>query len=188
MVFEKIKNQNFLPSLPTVVSPRTCYNSARQVCGNCNKNLNWSTLVSIRYTNERSGKDLKGVEMYICITNSHARKRLRTLGSRVLYDKETVYVLQYTSAKCTWKYFFCKFYCCWYTKKVWYMTRSAVEIGVKQFLPKNLHFHKRACVRVFSFFSIPFIYKLFIWKLLKFSLVSFPSQLLNALPKSLWAH
>lgn len=34
--------------------------------------------------------------MYICITNSHARKRLRTLGSRVLYDKETVYVLQYT--------------------------------------------------------------------------------------------
>ena len=108
-------------------------------------------------------------------------------GIKGVLWRETVCVLQYAvSAKCIWKPFFCSFYCCCYIKKVWlfvllaliFFTHDKVRMG-----SKHSNFDRKTCaclwmnicMIILCFFSILLSNKLFVWKLLKLSLLSLSS-------------
>ena len=69
-----------------------------------------STLVCIRYTDEKYEKAVNSFEMFFCITSSHCKKKQRALWSKVSYDKRKQFVLQYvTSTKYIRKFYFVHF-------------------------------------------------------------------------------
>ena len=77
------------------------------------------------------------------------------------------------------------FYHC-YALRIYYEAGSAVEMGFKhnRIYPKKTWMNMY--MKIFSFFSIPVWYKLFIYKPLELNFLSFPSQQSKVSFKSVW--